>query len=611
MKIYFFCLSLLVFSLADANINPMQQVILSELNELTVINQKLLNTEDDAIINELINEQNEVLARFILQLQVSDLESMPLDVDQKRLNFLANRITINKQKNNLLAVKRDAIKIAYYETQNKLYAFILYLKQVKEFINLQQYAQTALQTSKDLATSLTLPKYDFKNTLFFDVEKNHIQFKLLNDIYQDILVYALNNPQKIIVKHWSQQISLINMIAYVNNFALIKPINYKLSPFKIDLGGILISILIVLLVYFIHPLLFNCTKNCIERYVLEPNAEYQAFIYLEVRRPFRTLLIFFGLDLASYALLYKTDYRTVLEGVVFVIYCCIYVWFLFVILNSLVLLHVRNLNLVNGDLRKEFYNLGLQISKAIILLIALTICLNNFGIDISAIVSTLGIGGLAFALAAKDTLSNLFGGLTILFDNVFRFGDWIKIGDIEGTVAEIGLRSTTIRTFDNALIIVPNASVSVSNVQNWNRRELGRRIKMYIGVTYESDMHDIRQAIQDIRMMLFNHPEIANPKQVHSLPYNHKFKLSSQADTQGIKNTQLVFMDRYNESSIDILVYCFSNTTHWDQWLDVKEDVLFKIADILKQNNLEFAYPTQVRINRVDNSHNSDLKVSV
>lgn len=611
MKIYFFLLGLLVFTLAEANITPMQQVILSQLDKLTVINQKLLNTEDDAIINQLLDEQNEVLARFISQLQVSDFEVMSLVVDQKRLNFLANRIAINKQKNNLLAVKRDAIKIAYYETQNKLYAFIVYLKQVKEFIDLQQYVQTALQTSKDLAVSLTLPKYDFKNTLFFDVEKNHIQFKLLNDVYQDILVYSLNNPHKVIVKHWLQTISLINMIAYINNFDLIKPINHKLFPFNIDMGGILISISIVLFVYFMHPLVFNFTKNCIERYVLEPNAEYKAFIYLEVRRPFRSLLIFFGLDLASYALLYKTDYRTVLEGVVFVIYCCIYVWFLFVVLNSLVLLHVRNLNLVNGELRKEFYNLGLQISKGVILLIALTICLNNFGINISAIISTLGIGGLAFALAAKDTLSNLFGGLTILFDNVFRFGDWIKIGDIEGTVAEIGLRSTTIRTFDNALITVPNASVSVSNVQNWNRRELGRRIKMYIGVTYESDMNDIRQAIQDIRMMLFNHPEIANPKQVNSLPYNHKFKLSSQADTQGIKNTQLVFMDRYNESSIDILVYCFSNTIHWDQWLDVKEDVLFKIADILKQNNLEFAYPTQVRINRVDNLHNSDLKVPV
>jgi MscS family membrane protein len=176
-------------------------------------------------------------------------------------------------------------------------------------------------------------------------------------------------------------------------------------------------------------------------------------------------------------------------------------------------------------------------------------------------------------------------------------GDWVTIGGDEGTVAEIGLRSTTIRTFDNALITIPNSVVSVASVKNWNRRAIGRRIKMYIGVTYESNMNDLRQAIDDIRTMLSEHPDISNPKENFGSK-KVRFKLAAREDTHGIKSTQLVYLDRYGEFSIDIMIYCFSRTVVWSEWLRVKEDVLFKIAEILKKNNLEFAYPTEVNIQR-------------
>ena len=128
---------------------------------------------------------------------------------------------------------------------------------------------------------------------------------------------------------------------------------------------------------------------------------------------------------------------------------------------------------------------------------------------------------------------------------------------------------------------------------------------MHVGVTYESDMGDIKQAIDDIRVMLKDHPDIANPK--HKLSNKRRsFKFTSQEDTHGIKSTQLVFMDRYNDFSIDILIYCFARTVEWAEWLAVKENVLFKIAEILKKNNLEFAYPTQVRIYRPENDNGID-----
>ena len=603
-------LTLLINFSVWAEVSEEQQFILNQLQELNQFNQSLSKIEDDEKINALLKQQNQALAKLMSSIRASSIERLPQVVDKKRLNFLENRITVNKEKGHLLAIQRDAAKIGYYQTQQALYDFILYLiTAAHEYDKIEDVvttAELALKNSKELAQSLSLPKEQSDSPIYAVLEKNHADFTLVNDSYQDLLLYASNNPRQIIVKHWLQTISLTSAIAYVNHFEMIKPINHNLSPFKIDIGGITLSCLIVLFVYFSHPFVFRCTRYCVETYILEPDAEHQEFIYLELRKPLRTLLVFFGLDLATYAFFYKTDYRPFIESLTFVFYVLIYVWFFFRLLDSCVLLKVRRLNLNNKELRRELFNLGVQVGKGVILIIALTICLNEFGINITAIVSTLGIGGLAFALAAKDTLSNLFGGMSILFDNIFRLGDWVRIGDVEGTIAEIGLRSTTIRTFDNALIIVPNASVSVSNVQNWNRRAVGRRIKMYIGVTYESEMQDIRQALKDIREMLMNNPDIANPKQKHQKHRKRQYKFSSQEDTQGIKSTQLVFMDRYNDFSIDILIYCFSKTVDWEEWLRVKEDLLFKIAEILEKNNLEFAYPTQVRINRPEASTTSE-----
>jgi len=162
---------------------------------------------------------------------------------------------------------------------------------------------------------------------------------------------------------------------------------------------------------------------------------------------------------------------------------------------------------------------------------------------------------------------------------------------VNGTVVEIGLRATTIRTFANALISIPNSELANSGVKNWSRRRIGRRIKMNIGVTYQSDFNDIRQAILDIREMLKEHHGIADQRTEYSNSVRES-KLVSTEDYKGIKRTTLVYMDEFADSSINILVYCFSRTVDWEEWLEVKEDVMFKVSDILTQNNLEFAYPS-------------------
>ncbi|MCK5897540.1 MAG: mechanosensitive ion channel family protein [Methylococcales bacterium] len=588
-----------LFVFAEATVN--QQKIIDKIEALNTLNQSLLALEDDAKIDALLTAKNTLLKTLVEQLQTSSIDEFPTVISNERLNLLITRINVNKERNNKLAMARDTFKQEFYQTQKNTRDFLTYLihanQDYKPASSIVHYAKNKLSRNIKKRRRIKLPP-EQDSPIYLKLEQNYRQFRIANDSYQDILHYCINNSEKVSVIHWTKYLSLSSMIAYINHFEFIRPINHKLSTLKVDTGGILLSFIIVLLVYLCHPFVFKFTSWIVESYVLEAGVDHQELIYHEIRTPLRSLVIFFGLDLAMNALFYRVDYRVLVEGIVFAIYAFIYVWFFFKLLDSIALLQIRKLSRTNKALRKELFNLAIQVIKAIMLIVVVTISLKHFGVNISAIISTLGLGGLAFALAAKDTLSNLFGGITILFDNIFKMGDWVKIGDTEGTVAEIGLRSTTIRTFDNALITIPNASVSVSSVKNWNRRSVGRRIKMYIGVTYESDMTDIRQALDDIRDMLQNHKGIANPRAQMPNQKRGHFKFSSQADTYGIKNTQLVFMDRYNDFSIDILIYCFSKSVAWEEWLRVKEDVLFKIADILAENNLEFAYPTEVNINR-------------
>jgi len=204
----------------------------------------------------------------------------------------------------------------------------------------------------------------------------------------------------------------------------------------------------------------------------------------------------------------------------------------------------------------------------------------------------LGIGGFAIAFAARESLSNFLGTISILMSDTFSQGDWIVVNGKQGTVIEIGLRVTTLRTFDNALIAIPNGTIANHDVTNWSKRTLGRRIKMSLGIKYDSKPENIRHAISEIREMLKTHPNIATDKTSYEQNKHKSTKLVSQEDSLGVKRTLLVYLDELSDSSINILVYCFTKKTDWNQWLETKEDVIYKVMDILEKNDLEFAYPS-------------------
>lgn len=217
-----------------------------------------------------------------------------------------------------------------------------------------------------------------------------------------------------------------------------------------------------------------------------------------------------------------------------------------------------------NDILIQFIAKGTRI---IIIALTVSIVVQEWGYNVNSFVAGLGIGGLAFALAAQDTLANLFGGMIITLDKPFTLEDWIETPSVEGVVEEISFRSTRVRTFSQALVHVPNASIVKEPITNWSR--MGKRRVMFtLGVMYSTPREKLEGCTRMIEKLLRDHEEIDNEFIV-------------------------VRFNEFNQSSLDIFIYCFALTTQWAEFLRIKEDINFKSMDILKSEGVSIAFPSR------------------
>lgn len=205
--------------------------------------------------------------------------------------------------------------------------------------------------------------------------------------------------------------------------------------------------------------------------------------------------------------------------------------------------------------------------KLVLLVMGFVIIVQEWGYNFTGFLASLGLGGLAFALAAKDTAANLFGSLVIFSDKPFDVGDWIQTPEVEGTVENIGIRSTRVRTFAKALVAVPNATLANSPITNWSRMTM-RRIKMTVGLTYDTDSKQMKNILAQIRTMLQTDPDINN-------------------------KTILINFTDFQDSALGIFCYFFTNTTKWQEYLMVRERINLSIMEIVENNKASFAFPSQ------------------
>ena len=209
-----------------------------------------------------------------------------------------------------------------------------------------------------------------------------------------------------------------------------------------------------------------------------------------------------------------------------------------------------------------------KLMRISVLVTAILVALQSLGYSVSGVLAFGGIGGIAVGFAAKDLLANFFGGLMIYLDRPFRMGDWIRSPDqnIEGTVEEIGWRLTRIRTFDKRPLYVPNSTFTHISVENPSRMT-NRRIYETIGIRYD-DATKMADIVSTVKNMLQSHPDI---------------------DTT---QTLIVNFNQFAPSSLDFFVYCFTKTTNWIEFHEIKQDVMLKIIQIITEHQAECAFPT-------------------
>ena len=205
--------------------------------------------------------------------------------------------------------------------------------------------------------------------------------------------------------------------------------------------------------------------------------------------------------------------------------------------------------------------------RVFIVVLGVIVILQNNGVNVASLIAGLGIGGLAVALAAKDTLANFFGSITIFVDRPFRMGDWIKTSAAEGTVEEVGFRSTRIRTFYNSVVSVPNSSLANSEIDNLGMREF-RRLKTILNLTYDTSPEQMEAFVEGIKAIV-------------------------KANSNFRQDYYEIHFHAFGAHSLDVLVYVFFSVPDWSTELQQRHNFLLEILRLAKALQVEFAFPTQ------------------
>lgn len=206
--------------------------------------------------------------------------------------------------------------------------------------------------------------------------------------------------------------------------------------------------------------------------------------------------------------------------------------------------------------------------KVFFVVIGAIFILQNLDVDVGSLLAGLGLGGLAFALAAKDTVANFFGSVMIFVDKPFQIGDWVKMpGDIEGTVEEVGFRTSRIRTFYNSVITVPNANVTNTPIDNLGARRY-RRYRTTLGLTYDTPPEKIEAFCEGLRATILATPGMR-------------------------KDYFMVEFQDFGPCSLDILLYCFFEVPDWQAELRTRSHLNLSILRLAKRLGVSFAFPTQ------------------
>jgi MscS family membrane protein len=211
--------------------------------------------------------------------------------------------------------------------------------------------------------------------------------------------------------------------------------------------------------------------------------------------------------------------------------------------------------------------LGERLLKALVLIVAVLATLGILGFNLTTVLAGVGIGGIAIAFAAQKTLENLFGGISVLADEVIRVGDTCRFGDRVGIVEDISLRSTRIRTVERTELSIPNGALATMNVENLTRRDK-ILFNPTLGIRCETTADQLRYVLAEIRRMLFEHPKV-------------------DSDSARIRFAS------FDPSSLSLEIFSYVLTRDMGEFTAIREDLLLRIMAIVQKSGTDFAFPSQ------------------
>ena len=259
--------------------------------------------------------------------------------------------------------------------------------------------------------------------------------------------------------------------------------------------------------------------------------------------------------------------QQILEPAVHIYITLACIWFGFRGTDLIAWVAEQKANKTNNKLDDLLVPLLRKTLKAIVIVFGVVYLADSMQIQLAPIIAGLGIGGLGFAFAAKDTIENFFGSITVILDKPFEIGDWVVIDGVEGTVISVGMRSTRIRTFYDTVVTIPNSILVTSKCNNYSKRRY-RRWKQMVGVGYSTPPEKIASFCEGIRELLRVHP------------YTRK-------------DYYQVWLNEFAGSSLNILVYVFWTAPDWQTELRERHRFMLDIIRLAGELEIEFAFPTQ------------------
>ena len=347
--------------------------------------------------------------------------------------------------------------------------------------------------------------------------------------------------------------------------------NYFLQTFEqgalgLSLSEIFIIIISIIIAIIIRGLFAKMIVFKIKKIVLKTGNNIDDRLFDALAPPLKILPIIFVLILTSLLVSVESQLGFFFEKINKTLVTIFVFWFL----------HQSFL-----PLSKVFQKLEILLSKAlviwlvqslkyIIIFLGLVAVLETWGIKIGPVIAGLGLFGVAIALGAQDLFKNLISGIMIILEKRFELSDVIEVpGHATGTVEHIGFRSTLVRKFDSTPISIPNYVFSDTSIVNFSDRKY-RQIKWIIGLTYDTSTSQLKNICKDISDYIRTNP---------SFKVDEAFQL-------------FVRVEKFNDSSIDILIYTFTNTNDWNEYLKIKENLAFNVKEIISNNKSSFAFPS-------------------